>query len=119
MFRDNHIMLQLLFITSAHAWFPGFSNLPSWNSEGLLYALLFHAGVTEPLYYWMHRAFHTEALYNSYHAFHHLSVVPEPPTGTNTKQPSSDTALIPVCVNVTIFGRRRELQRSQEQNVLS
>jgi len=79
-------MLQFLFITSAHALFPGFSNLPGWNSEGLLWAMLFHAGVTEPLYYWMHRAFHTEALYNTYHSFHHLSVVPEPPTGTCPKK---------------------------------
>lgn len=81
--RDNHIMLQFLFITLAHAWFPGFSNLSSWNAEGLLWIFLFHAGVTESLYYWMHRAFHTGALYKKYHSFHHLSVVPEPPTGNS------------------------------------
>lgn len=81
--RDNHILLQSLFIAFAYAWFPAvFRNLPGWSTEGLLWALLFHVGVTEPLYYWMHRAFHSEALYSSYHAFHHLSVVPEPPTGT-------------------------------------
>lgn len=74
-------MLQFLFISLAHAWFPGLRNMPNWNAQGLLWVILFHAGVTEPVYYWMHRAFHTDSLYKKYHSLHHLSVVPEPPTG--------------------------------------
>lgn len=80
--RDNHIMLQLLFVSAAHSWFPGFSSMPGWNMKGLVWVFLFHAGPTEYLYYWMHRGFHTKSLFQSYHSFHHLSVVPEPATGT-------------------------------------
>jgi hypothetical protein len=77
-------MLQLLFVSVAHTWFPGFSNLPGWNYKGLLYVFFLHASVVEFLYYWMHRAFHTEALFRKYHFVHHLSIVPEPATGSVT-----------------------------------
>lgn len=80
--RDNHMLLQLLFLLAAHSWLPGFSNLPMWNMRGLIILLLLHAGPVEFLYYWIHRAFHSQPLlFQSYHSFHHLSVVTEPPTG--------------------------------------
>lgn len=75
-------MLQLVFISVAHSWFPGFSNFSGWNGKGLLYVFLLHATVVEFAYYWMHRAFHTEPLFQNYHSLHHLSVIPEPATGT-------------------------------------
>ncbi|KAH8957646.1 hypothetical protein BDL97_07G103400 [Sphagnum fallax] len=82
---DNHMLLQLLFLLAAHSWLPGFSNLPMWNMRGLIILLLLHAGPVEFLYYWIHRAFHSQPLlFQSYHSFHHLSVVTEPPTGSVT-----------------------------------
>jgi sterol desaturase/sphingolipid hydroxylase (fatty acid hydroxylase superfamily) len=74
-------MLQLVFISVAHAFFPGFSNFSMWDIKGLLYVFLLHTSVVEFLYYWMHRAFHSESLFRNYHYFHHLSTVPEPATG--------------------------------------
>ncbi|KAG0623686.1 hypothetical protein M758_3G193600 [Ceratodon purpureus] len=78
---DNHIMLQLVFLSMAHAWFPGFSHISTWNVKGLFCAFLLHASVVESIYYGMHRAFHTESLFRNYHYLHHLSTVPEPATG--------------------------------------
>lgn len=97
---DNHIMLQFLFISLAHAWFPGLRNMPNWNAQGLLWVILFHAGVTEPVYYWMHRAFHTDSLYKKYHSLHHLSVVPEPPTGFVTTMLEQGLQSILVCIPI-------------------
>ncbi|KAG0564726.1 hypothetical protein KC19_8G134500 [Ceratodon purpureus] len=97
---DNHIMLQFLLVTLAHAWFPSFRNMPSWNGEGLLWVIIFHAGITESLYYWMHRAFHTEDLYKNYHSFHHQSVVPEPPTGFVTTMLEQLLQSLLVCVPI-------------------
>ena len=75
-------MLQLVFISVAHTWFPGFRNLTVWNFNGLICAFLLHTTVVEFLYYWMHRAFHrTEFLFRNYHYVHHLSTIPEPATG--------------------------------------
>jgi hypothetical protein len=79
--RDNHMLLQLLLLLAAHSWIPGFSNLPMWNMRGLVILFLLHTGPVEFLYYWMHRAFHSEPLFQRYHSLHHLSVVIEPPTG--------------------------------------
>ncbi len=79
--RDNHMLLQILLLLAAHSWLPGFSNLPIWNMKGLAILFLLHVGPVEFLYYWMHRAFHSEPLFQRYHSFHHMSVVTEPPTG--------------------------------------
>ncbi|KAG0556124.1 hypothetical protein KC19_11G028000 [Ceratodon purpureus] len=97
--EDNHMMLQFLFFSVAHSWFPGFSNFTSgWNSKGLLWVLLFHVGPTECLYYWVHRIFHIDALYKKYHSFHHLSVVPEPPTGFITTMLEQMLQSLLVCI---------------------
>ncbi|XP_024379660.1 very-long-chain aldehyde decarbonylase GL1-1 [Physcomitrium patens] len=95
---DNHLMLQLIFISVAHSWFPGFSNVVAWNTQGFLYVLLFHVGVVEVLYYWIHRAFHTEVLFRNYHFYHHMSVVPEPPTGSITTMLEQILQSLLVCV---------------------
>ncbi|CAK9260814.1 unnamed protein product [Sphagnum jensenii] len=81
---DNHMLLQILLLLAAHSWLPGFSNLPAWNMKGLAILFLLHVGPVEFLYYWMHRAFHSEPLFQRYHSFHHISVVTEPPTGSVT-----------------------------------
>ncbi|EFJ31967.1 hypothetical protein SELMODRAFT_408343 [Selaginella moellendorffii] len=81
---DNFIILQGLIALAAHSWVPGFSNLPVWNYRGWLYVVIFHALVTEPLYYWIHRAFHDGHLFKNYHSLHHASVNPEVATTGNS-----------------------------------
>lgn len=38
-------------------------DFPIFNSKGLLQLLLMHAGPTEFIYYWLHRALHWHSLY--------------------------------------------------------
>jgi len=59
----------------------GFAGFPAWNGVGLVQLLLLHAGPTEFLYYWLHRALHWHPLYQRYHSHHHASFVAEPITG--------------------------------------
>ncbi|CAK9238256.1 unnamed protein product [Sphagnum jensenii] len=102
---DNHMLLQLLLLLAAHSWIPGFSNLPMWNMRGLMILFLLHTGPVEFLYYWMHRAFHSEPLFQRYHSLHHLSVVTEPPTGSVTTMLEQvlQTGLIGLAMVVTVM----------------
>jgi len=65
-----------------HLVVPGFSGFPLWNERGLWHMLLLHAGPTEFVYYWFHRALHHHSLYKSYHSHHHSSFVTEAITGS-------------------------------------
>jgi len=58
----------------------GASHLPFWRTDGVIMALLIHAGPVEFLYYWLHRALHHHFLYSRYHSHHHSSIVTEPIT---------------------------------------
>lgn len=59
--------------------FPSLRHLPLWDARGFAMALLLHAAATEPLFYAMHRAFHSSGgLYAGYHSRHHASRVPTP-----------------------------------------
>ena len=80
---DEYILLQTLVMTAVHA-LPGlgFGGFPLVNSAGLKYVLLLHAGPTEFLYYWLHRALHHHTLFAAYHSHHHASFVTEPITGS-------------------------------------
>ncbi len=79
---DDYILLQALVMTAVHNT-PGlgFAGFPAWNARGLLQLALLHAGPTEFLYYWLHRALHWHPLYQRYHSHHHASCVAEPITG--------------------------------------
>ncbi|BFI24687.1 aldehyde decarbonylase [Marchantia polymorpha subsp. ruderalis] len=77
---DDYIILQALVATAAHVWVPGFRQLPLWDSRGLVTIILLHVGPTEFVYYWLHRALHTNFLFTNYHSFHHASINTEPPT---------------------------------------
>ncbi|XP_062098774.1 very-long-chain aldehyde decarbonylase CER1-like isoform X2 [Humulus lupulus] len=59
---------------------PNGTNVPTWRTEGVIMAILLHAGVVEFLYYWLHRALHHHYLYSRYHSHHHSSIVTEPIT---------------------------------------
>jgi len=43
--------------------------------------MILHVGVSEPLYYWVHKKFHGDYLFKNYHSLHHSSPVPTPLTG--------------------------------------
>mmetsp|Transcript_8399 Transcript_8399/g.29457 ORF Transcript_8399/g.29457 Transcript_8399/m.29457 type:complete len:625 (+) Transcript_8399:335-2209(+) len=81
---DDYIILQALIMTLVH-WCPGlgFKGFPVWGSwVGMAQLLLLHAGPTEFIYYWLHRALHHHSLYSRYHSHHHASFVTEPITGS-------------------------------------
>ncbi|KAI4356222.1 hypothetical protein L6164_000261 [Bauhinia variegata] len=59
---------------------PGLSELPWWNSHGVVMTILLHAGPVEFLYYWFHIALHHHYLYSRYHSHHYSSIVTEPIT---------------------------------------
>ncbi|XP_052180475.1 very-long-chain aldehyde decarbonylase CER3-like isoform X2 [Diospyros lotus] len=80
---DNFIILQALVAAMASCIFPGLSNLPLWDTRGFLAAILLHIGLSEPLYYWVHKLFHGEFLFTHYHSLHHSSPVPQPLTAGN------------------------------------
>ncbi|OVA15729.1 Fatty acid hydroxylase [Macleaya cordata] len=80
---DNFIILQGFMACIAYYSFPFLGNLPLWNSKGCIYALLLHVGVSEPLYYWIHRSLHSNYLFKNYHSIHHASAVPQSLTAGN------------------------------------
>ncbi|KAJ9141201.1 hypothetical protein P3X46_031769 [Hevea brasiliensis] len=79
---DNFILLQALIASLACYTFPPFiDNVPLWNTKGLITVLVLHVGISEPLYYWVHRNFHGSFLFTHYHSIHHSSTVLHPFTG--------------------------------------
>ncbi|KAJ6914244.1 hypothetical protein NC651_016491 [Populus alba x Populus x berolinensis] len=80
--EDNFILLQALIASMACYIDPPFiENVPLWNAKGFIIILSLHVGISEPLYYWVHRCFHKSYLYNQYHSNHHSSPVLHPFTG--------------------------------------
>lgn len=77
---DDYIFFHALLLFLVHAFLPGASNLPLWNTKGLIVTTLAQAGPTEFIYYWAHRALHHHFLYSRYHSHHHSSFVTEPIT---------------------------------------
>ncbi|XP_034926806.1 very-long-chain aldehyde decarbonylase CER3 [Populus alba] len=79
---DNFILLQALIASMACYIDPPFiENVPLWNAKGFIIILSLHVGISEPLYYWVHRCFHKSYLFNQYHSIHHSSPVLHPFTG--------------------------------------
>lgn len=72
---DNFILLHCLMAALACYIFPSLTSLPLWNWKGLICAMILHMGVSEPLYYWIHKSFHTDYLFTNYHSLHHASVL--------------------------------------------
>ncbi|XP_039132686.1 very-long-chain aldehyde decarbonylase GL1-1-like [Dioscorea cayenensis subsp. rotundata] len=75
---DNFLILQTLLASFAYLSFPSLSFLPFSNSKGFLFALLLHAFLSEPLFYFIHKCFHKGTLFSHYHSLHHSSKVPHP-----------------------------------------
>uniref|UniRef100_A0A5B6Z7Y4 Putative Fatty acid hydroxylase superfamily n=1 Tax=Davidia involucrata TaxID=16924 RepID=A0A5B6Z7Y4_DAVIN len=80
---DNFIILQALMASMACYMFPVLTSLPLWNTRGLIAIMILHMGVSEPLYYWLHKKFHGNYLFTHYHSLHHSSAVPQPFTAGN------------------------------------
>lgn len=79
-YRDDQILFNGLLYYLACYTLEGASRLPLWRTDGVIIAILLHAGAVEFLYYWLHRALHHHFLYSRYHSHHHSSIVTEPIT---------------------------------------
>ncbi|QCE04634.1 C-5 sterol desaturase [Vigna unguiculata] len=77
---DDQILFNGLLYYLACYTLRGASHLPLWKTDGMVMAMLIHAGPVEFLYYWLHRALHHHFLYSRYHSHHHSSIVTEPIT---------------------------------------
>ncbi|KAK7327701.1 hypothetical protein VNO77_21789 [Canavalia gladiata] len=99
---DNFLILQAMIASMAYYMFPCFQNLPIWNIKGLVAALMLHVGVSEPLYYWIHRKFHGNYLFNNYHSLHHSSPVPQ--SLTAEKATVLEHLILTVVIGVPILG---------------
>ncbi|KAE8714860.1 Protein CER1-like 1 [Hibiscus syriacus] len=77
---DDQILFNGILFYLGNKYIPGASNLPIWRMDGVIIAMLLHAGPVEFLYYWLHRALHHHYLYSRYHSHHHSSIVTEPIT---------------------------------------
>ncbi|KAK9100003.1 hypothetical protein Scep_023433 [Stephania cephalantha] len=74
---ENFIILHGL-IASVACYSLSYINLPLWNLKGIVCALIFHVGVSEPLYYFIHKKLHSnQYLFTHYHSLHHSSPVQE------------------------------------------
>lgn len=81
---DNFILLQALIASiSCYIYPPFIDNVPLWNTKGFVAILTLHVGISEPLYYWVHRYFHKGYLFTQYHSTHHSSPVLHPYTGAD------------------------------------
>ncbi|KAE8708950.1 Protein ECERIFERUM 1 [Hibiscus syriacus] len=77
---DDQILFNAILFYLGIKYVPGASYMPIWRTDGVIIAMLLHAGPVEFLYYWLHRALHHHYLYSRYHSHHHSSIVTEPIT---------------------------------------
>ena len=79
-FRDDQIILSGIISYLVNTTMPGGSHLPIWRTDGVILAILLHAGPVVFPYYWLHRALHHHYLYSHYHSHHHSSIITKPIT---------------------------------------
>ncbi|TVU08367.1 hypothetical protein EJB05_41770 [Eragrostis curvula] len=74
---DNTMIMQTLIAAMVinNPLFPGVTELRAWDPRGWAVALLLHVSISEPAFYWAHRALHRGPLFSQYHAMHHSSPV--------------------------------------------
>ncbi|XP_011082697.1 protein ECERIFERUM 3 [Sesamum indicum] len=77
---DNFLILQTFAASFLYLSFPALANLPIWDIRGVICCLMLHMGISEPLYYWLHRLLHSSSLFEQYHWLHHSSKVLHPYT---------------------------------------
>ncbi|KAL4559844.1 hypothetical protein LXL04_031990 [Taraxacum kok-saghyz] len=76
---DNFILLEAFVASIILLINPSISNLPIWKTSGITACIIFHVGLSEPLYYWLHRLLlHSPSFFQQYHWLHHSSQVNHP-----------------------------------------
>ncbi|KAK6127918.1 hypothetical protein DH2020_038347 [Rehmannia glutinosa] len=75
---DNFLILQALVASFLYLSFPSLAKFPIWDIRGFICCLILHIGISEPLYYWLHRLLHSSNLFHQYHWLHHSSKVLHP-----------------------------------------
>ncbi|KAI3929737.1 hypothetical protein MKX01_025905 [Papaver californicum] len=72
---DNFIILQgIMAAIGGYNFFDEYNKLPTWSSSGFFITILLHVGISEPLYYFLHRyLFHNDYFFSQYHSHHHKS----------------------------------------------
>uniref|UniRef100_A0A0V0IJU1 Protein ECERIFERUM 3-like n=1 Tax=Solanum chacoense TaxID=4108 RepID=A0A0V0IJU1_SOLCH len=75
---DNFILLQAMIGSLGFYMLQDQINLPLWDFRGFLAIIILHITISEPLYYFLHKCFHGNYLFNNYHSLHHSSPVPQP-----------------------------------------
>ncbi|KAG8388191.1 hypothetical protein BUALT_Bualt02G0100100 [Buddleja alternifolia] len=75
---DNFLILQAIMGSFLYLSFPSLANLPILDIRGILCCLILHIGISEPMYYWIHRLLHSSTLFHQYHWLHHSSNVLNP-----------------------------------------
>ncbi|THG12651.1 hypothetical protein TEA_029224 [Camellia sinensis var. sinensis] len=78
---DNFIILQALIASMVYLIHPVvLTSVPLLDSRGFITVMVLHMGVSEPVYYWVHKCFHGKYLFTQYHSLHHSSPLPQPYT---------------------------------------
>ncbi|XP_019169492.1 PREDICTED: protein ECERIFERUM 3-like [Ipomoea nil] len=77
---DNFLILQAFVASFVCLSFSSLATIPFWDWRGAACCLVLHIGISEPLYYLLHRLLHSPRLYPLYHWLHHDSIVPHPYT---------------------------------------
>ncbi|XP_071733408.1 very-long-chain aldehyde decarbonylase CER3-like [Rutidosis leptorrhynchoides] len=99
---DNFILLQSVVASIILFINPSMTNLPTWKTTGIISCLVFHIGVSEPLYYWLHRLLHSPYFFQQYHWLHHSSKVNSPYTAGHAT--FMEHSLLCVIIGVPIIG---------------
>lgn len=99
---DNFLILQAIVASFLYFSFPFLSNLPVWDTRGVLCCLVLHIAISEPLFYWMHRLLHSTELFQRYHWIHHSSEVSHPFTAGHLS--FLEHVLLCVIVGIPILG---------------
>ncbi|CAN1228569.1 Very-long-chain aldehyde decarbonylase CER3 [Linum grandiflorum] len=101
---DNFLILQAMIASAACLISPSLVEIPIWNlTKGLASILILHVGISEPVYYWVHRFFHSSSsLFNNYHSLHHSSPVLHPYTGSHLS--FLEHLVQAVIIGIPIFG---------------
>ncbi|XP_072963927.1 very-long-chain aldehyde decarbonylase GL1-2-like [Typha angustifolia] len=78
---DDFLILQALIGSMLFNTLPPMKELPLWDLRGSFIALVIHVGLSEPVFYWVHRCLHSNGLlFSQYHSAHHSFVVTQPYT---------------------------------------
>ncbi|KAM0989556.1 hypothetical protein ACFX15_012981 [Malus domestica] len=101
---DNFIILHGLIASMVCCLVPSsLQNLPLWSTRGFITTLVLHVGVSEPLYYWVHKRFHSNNyFFDNYHSLHHSSPVPQTSTAGNATL--LEHLILSITIGIPVFG---------------